>query len=109
MISDDDDADGVDGILTVSFGLQIENGKGILSNFENICWPIIIYFDALAMEGEGGGCGVGGSFSTVSQGQTLQAVPDVSNVVSSCFVGSLNRTEKEEIGKHKKFVQIVSS
>lgn len=49
--------------------------------------PIFIYFDALG-EGDGGGCSVGGSFSIVSHGQTLQAVPDDSKVVSSCFGGS---------------------
>lgn len=86
MISDGDVYGAVDK-STVNFGLQIENGKGYLSNFENVV-PIVIYFDALAA-GDGGGCSVGNS-SIVSHGHTLQAVPDVSNVVSSCFVGSLN-------------------
>lgn len=88
MISDDV-VNGVVGISTVSFGLRSENGKGYLSNFENNAVPIFIYFDALT-DGDGGGCSVGGSFSIVSHGQTLQAVPEVSKVVSSCFVGSLN-------------------
>lgn len=50
--------------------------------------PIVIYFDALG-DGEGGGSD-GGSFSIVSHGQTLHAVPDDSKVVSRCFVGSLS-------------------
>lgn len=58
---------------------------------------MVIYFDALADgDGEGGGS-VGGSFSIVSHGHTLQAVPDDSKVVSSCFVGSLN-VRKHETG-----------
>jgi hypothetical protein len=62
---------------------------------------LFIYFDAVeAVDGEGGGWsevafaveddvggGVGGSI--VSHGQTLHAVLGASNVVSSCFVGSL--------------------
>lgn len=50
--------------------------------------PIFIYFNAPA-DGDGGGCSEGGSLSIVSHGQTLQAVPGASRVVSSCFVGSL--------------------
>jgi hypothetical protein len=46
----------------------------------------------LTIDGEGGGWDAGGSFSMVSQGHTLQAVPEASNVVSSCFVGSLHKT-----------------
>jgi hypothetical protein len=90
MISDEGVVNGMDGKSTVSFGLQIKNGKGkVLSNFENNVRPIVIYFDALT-EGEGGGCSAGGSFSIVSHGQTtLHAVGPDSKVVSSCFVGSL--------------------
>jgi hypothetical protein len=91
IISDEGVVNGMDGKSTVSFGLQIKNGKRkkeLLSNFENNFRPIFIYFDALT-EGEGGGCSAGGSFSIVSQGQTLHAVAPASKVVSSCFVGSL--------------------
>lgn len=94
MISDEGVVNGMDGKSTVSFGLQIKNGKGkkLLSNFENNLRPIVIYFDALT-EGEGGGCSAGGSFSIVSHGQTLHAVGPASKVVSSCFVGSLKSSE----------------
>lgn len=62
--------------------------KRKLRNFEN-AFANFIYFDALG-EGDGGGCSVGGSSSIVSHGQTLQAVPDDSKVVSRCFGGSLD-------------------
>lgn len=32
----DGDANGIDGKSIVNFGLQIENGKGYLSNFERV-------------------------------------------------------------------------
>ena len=92
----DGDVNGKVGKSTVNFGLQVKNGKGNGSKqFRKKLLPIFIYFDALA-DGEGGGCSEveGGSFSTVSHGHTLQAVPEDSKVVSRCFGGSLKTKNK---------------